>query len=72
MVERALPFSDRTARRYMAIASAKHLQTGRIASGLPASWYTLDVLQRLDQPTFEAALAPVVPLTEAQRASITR
>ncbi len=56
MVERELPFSDRTARRYMAIASAKTFQNGRNASVLPSSWYTLFVLQRLDLSTFEAVV----------------
>ena len=95
MVERELPFSIRTADRYMAIAKADHLQSGRIASILPSSWYTLSILQGIDSSVFDRAiasgkihpemtradaeallppktLAPVVPLSEAQRASITR
>lgn len=56
MVERELPSSVSTAGRYMAIASADHLQIPHIVRNLPSSWGTLDVLQRLDPPTFEAAL----------------
>lgn len=56
MVERELPFSPRAARMFMAIASAPHLQNGSSASVLPCSWYTLYTLQRLDKPTFAAAV----------------
>lgn len=56
MVENDLPFSIRTAERYMAIASADHLQSRHTVATLPASSYTLDVLQRLDPATFDAAV----------------
>jgi hypothetical protein len=56
MVERELPFNSDTARRYMAIVSAKHFQNRPIGTVLPSSWYTLSVLQRLDQSTFDTAV----------------
>ncbi|MBX3333941.1 MAG: DUF3102 domain-containing protein [Nitrospira sp.] len=56
MIERELPFSYRTANSYMSIALSKCFQSCSIAATLPASWSTLDVLQRLDQATFDAAV----------------
>lgn len=57
MVERELPFSARTARSYMVIASSQHLQNGNIVAILPSSWGTLEVLQRFEQAAFAAAVA---------------
>ncbi len=57
MVERELPFNSDTARRYMAIVSAKHFQNRPIGTVLPSSWRTLWELQRLDQATFDAAVS---------------
>lgn len=56
MVERELPFSPRTAQCYMAIASSENFQMRSSAAHLPSSWTTLDVLQRLDASTFDAAV----------------
>ncbi|MDR4469825.1 MAG: DUF3102 domain-containing protein [Nitrospira sp.] len=56
MVERELPFSHNTAQRYMAIARSPNFQTVTIGHSLPSSWRTLDILQRLDPATFDAAV----------------
>ena len=53
MVEAALPFGPRTARRLMAVARDGRLRTH--ASVLPPSWYTLYELTRLSNDLLEVS-----------------
>lgn len=68
MIERELPFSARTAQRYMAIAVSVNFQKRHIVSLLPSYWGTLEVLQRLDPLTFDAAVKAGKIYSEMTRA----
>jgi N6-adenosine-specific RNA methylase IME4 len=57
MVKSQLPFSDRTARRLMAIAADQRLSKRTHVSVLPPHWGTLYELTKLDDEQFEAAIA---------------
>lgn len=52
-----VPFDESTARRLMIIADDDRLSNRAHAHDLPQSWYTLYELTKLDDATFDAALA---------------
>jgi N6-adenosine-specific RNA methylase IME4 len=57
MIEDQLPFKPRTARRLMAIARDQRIANRTRGSVLPVSWTTLYELTKLDDQSFEAAVA---------------
>lgn len=65
-----IPFSDRTARRLMSIASNPQLTDRTHVSDLPSSWSTLYELTRLDDATWELALEDGKIYPEMQRKDV--
>lgn len=70
MVETSLPFSSRTAQMLMAIAADLRLTNPKHASFLPPSWTTLYELHRLDDETFDKAIANGTIKPDVERAEI--
>lgn len=69
-VERPVPFTVDTARRYMAIARHPTLSNGTHGSHLPASWRTLYELTSLAPEVIESAIESGTLTPETQRAYV--
>ena len=62
MVDADLPFGDRTAQMLMRVANDSRLSNPKHVSLLPNSWMTLYEITKLDDATFDGALAAGVRL----------
>jgi hypothetical protein len=70
MIESELPFTDRTARMLMTIASDPRLTNRKHVSVLPPSWGTLYELTKLDDEQFDARLLDGTINPDMQRRDI--
>jgi Protein of unknown function (DUF3102) len=70
MVEMELPFTARTAQRYMAVAAHPVLGNTTHASYLPASWTTLYELTTVPVPTLEIMLKKGIITPSMQRKDV--
>jgi hypothetical protein len=70
MVQRGLPFGERTAQCLMALAKDARLRKAHHGALLPPSWRTLYELSRLSDENFSAALADGLITPEMRRSDI--
>ena len=70
MIQRVLPFGERTAQMLMAIASDKRLTTEPRGSLLPPHWRTLYELTRLPDEALERAFAEGIINPDMERADV--
>lgn len=70
MIESSLPFSARTAQRFMAISSDRRLTNATHASLLPPAWGTLYELTKLPDDVFQQKIADGTIRPDMQRKDI--
>ena len=68
MIETQLPFTASTAQRLMAVADDPRLTNPALAQHLPASWYTLYELTKVDNAVFSEKLADRTICPDMERA----